>query len=449
MPQESNCCTYDYKGLFPERQCMYPVYADGLCIFHLPKIKSDTNCIVIPGTKEYSRRLKIEKDFLDEFSKELIKQYSDPAVKTIEFLGFRFPDIDLNCLKLYELIGAIELHKPVDFSVAEFQLANFSWVVFRSADFSFASFKEANFFESTFHSVEFVFADLNLGDFREAKFHLADFRKTIFRSASFSRATVFDKMCFDGEKHDGSFSGHTDFSKMEFIEKGSLVFSKVNLSKALFRGTPLLEGDETRVVFDDVTWWKKSIFRRKVLQDEYEVKTPQEFLSQYQGIYDLYHQLVKIYEAKREFETAEDFHIGEMEMRRKRIWAAAKPWCRWHRRWTNSYFLYKILSNYGTSYWHALVVLCLMLLGFGVFSLLSGFSVDGYPVEYNLSPHWQITWTDVWSALGYALSALPLKHDAVYKASAPWLEIVKGLASLVLSGQLALTLLAVRRRFKR
>ncbi len=438
MPQESNGCNYDYHWWFGKK-CPHPVYADGLCIFHLPKLSAEAKAKLEPGSKEEKQNDEFEELFREEFYQELKRQHADPGVKEIDFIGFRFPDIDLSSLKLFDLLEHQELQKPVYFSLSSFQKVNFNCVDFLDVEFAFAEIREADFSNASFRSAIFAGAQIQSAYFIET-----DFKVVNFNGVAVSEVIVFHSLFRENYFHD-----RADFSCMVFRDKGMVIFERVDLSKALFYGTSLLEGENTRVEFNDVYWGRKSILGRQVLQDEFEETTKEFFLERYQSISDLYHQLVKIYEAKREFETAEDFHIGEMEMRRKRIWAAAKPWCRWHRRWTNSYFLYKILSNYGTSYWHALVVLCLMLLGFGVFSLLSGFSVDGYPVEYNLSPHWQITWTDVWSALGYALSALPLKHDAVYKASAPWLEIVKGLASLVLSGQLALTLLAVRRRFKR
>ncbi|MCE5272103.1 pentapeptide repeat-containing protein [bacterium] len=461
MLQETPGCSYDYDPSWPnsERKCPHPVHADGLCIFHLPKLSAEEKTKLSPGSDDEKRNNEFEELFRKDFYREMKRQQMDQKTKAFDFVGFRFPDIDMSKDTLITLLGPECFQKPlhledavfqsVDFSRtrielaifrgARFQKAIFRFAIIQSADFRWAIFKAADFGGSIFHTAEFVGVTFQSAEFLGTKFHLADF----------SAAILSGVIHFDGRVHEGSFLEWVNFDMMRFMRNGSLYLCKVNLVKARFLGTPLLEGENIRVVFDDVTWWRKSIFRRKALLDEFDAETHRDFLIRYQGIYNLYHQLVKIYEAKREFETAEDFHVGEMEMRRKRIWAEAKPWCRWHRRWTNSYFLYKILSNYGTSYWHALVVLCIMLLSFGVFSLLSGFSVDGHLVDYHLGLRWQLTWTDFWSALGYALSALPFKHDAVYKASAPWLEIVKGVASLVLSGQLALTLLAVRRRFKR
>ena len=43
-----------------------------------------------------------------------------------------------------------------------------------------------------------------------------------------------------------------------------------------------------------------------------------------------YRQLVLNYEHKRDYDTAEDFHVGEMEMRRKKKGVKEKwPWLGW------------------------------------------------------------------------------------------------------------------------
>ena len=76
------------------------------------------------------------------------------------------------------------------------------------------------------------------------------------------------------------------------------------------------------------------------------------------------------YERKRDYETAESFHIGEMEMRRKK------------RGRLNVYSFYRLLSNYGTSYWQGFNILVLMLLLFSGIFLLTGFKPSNRNIGY-------------------------------------------------------------------
>jgi hypothetical protein len=91
-----------------------------------------------------------------------------------------------------------------------------------------------------------------------------------------------------------------------------------------------------------------------------------------------YRQLVLNYEKRRDYDTAEDFHIGEMEARRRkqlailnvlgrkiaqRLGKTEQEGVRYADRvqsalsWLNGYGLYGLLSRYGTSYWQAFLVL--------------------------------------------------------------------------------------------
>ena len=77
-----------------------------------------------------------------------------------------------------------------------------------------------------------------------------------------------------------------------------------------------------------------------------------------------YHQLVLNYEARREYEAAEDFYVGEMETRRRQLGEGSRAsksmlWRWWGgiRPWLGAYAMYGVLSRYGSNYLHALIVL--------------------------------------------------------------------------------------------
>ncbi|MCE5271312.1 hypothetical protein LLH00_08500, partial [bacterium] len=195
--------------------------------------------------------------------------------------------------------------------------------------------------------------------------------------------------------------------------------------------------------------------RKLALYDEYknsesaETNAPKEEID-YTKIAENYSQLVINYERKRDFPSAEQFHIGEMECRRKQKGEKVKsPFWRKLREWCNEYNLYRILNNYGTSYWQAFWVLLCMFLAFSGIFLMSGFEVVGEkPVNYNWG--WGLpSWVDFKEALRFTLSILPFQRSMRYEPYGLLTEIWKVAAVLVFSSQFALLLLAVRRRFKR
>lgn len=168
-----------------------------------------------------------------------------------------------------------------------------------------------------------------------------------------------------------------------------LVFYRVNLDRALFNNTNL-----TRAFFQDVDWYRhKSLLTKRMalwgeFRDQSQISDQSQDLDssyEYETLITNYRQLASHYHRIQAYVLAEDFHVGEMEMRRKyRFMTTGVPWL-------NGYALYKLLSNYGTSYWRATFVLLVLFLLLSGGFLLSEFSVPGADgeerfVEYNLLP---------------------------------------------------------------
>jgi len=536
QPEPSSC---RYKYTDDDKNCPHPLFQEGYCIFHLPKLSGEEKKKLISGSKEERKNLEIEETFRKAFFTKLREWDKTEQVKEFDFNGFQFPDIDLSRAKLLNELGHADFKKPVHFSEvkfqsvtfsqaniqkradfnkanfhrkadftnaifretavfseanfqaatfsgtsfrwkaefaaanfretvdftqanfqkmaefneSKFQTANFIGANFQTANFGGAKFQSANFSEAKFQMADFIWAKFQTADFNCAEFHSADFRWSKFQTADFSWAKVEGKLQFSGEGSAGCFSEVSDFSNLRFEGEGKIIFTKTYLGGASFRGTDL-----TRIEFNDIKWGRKSIFRKKILADELRADNPEKFLRGYQSIYDNYHLLVKIYTEKREFEAAEDFHVGEMEVRRKKIWAEASPRWRWLRSIFNSFLVYKLLSNYGTSYWQALIVLCLMLLAVAWVFLISGFQAisSGQLAIYNydiftwpLNNLQIIPWSDIKEAISFTLSILPFQRGQEYAPLGLCTEILKVAAVLVFSSQFALVLLAVRRRFKR
>jgi len=203
--------------------------------------------------------------------------------------------------------------------------------------------------------------------------------------------------------------------------------------------------------------------KQHALWDEFRPLEDWEAGREYGKIAENYSQLVINYERKRDFETAEDFHVGEMEMRRKRKGLRAKRgWKRVIREWLNSYSVYRILNNYGTSYWQGVLVLVGMILIFSLAFLFSGFEPtkeyleDSYRViNYDLtldSSRWTPltqSLSDYWKAILFTLSIMTFQRERFFEPVGDLSRLWLFISVFGLTTQLAMVVLAVRRRFKR
>ena len=303
-----------------------------------------------------------------------------------------------------------------------------------------------------------------------AGFQGATFDGTVFFGAAtfsgeayFSGATFSGAASFRGE----TFKGECRFMEVTLDEKARVVFEKANLKQASFLDTNL-----EQIHFRDVEWPSKG--RRQVLWDEFPHEDEQ---PDYEKVAENYRQLVLNHEAKRDFDAAENFHIGEMEMRRKKKKRkaenkAAQAKSRgirtlWHwwgtiREWTNGYSIYKLLSNYGTSYFQGFLVLGVLLVLLSGIFLCTGLKPskehkESLPaINYELCLHTacqrasrQQKVSDSASAFLFTLSLLTFQKERLYDPANRWTQFWMYIAVFLLAGQTALVLFAIRRRFKR
>jgi hypothetical protein len=184
----------------------------------------------------------------------------------------------------------------------------------------------------------------------------------------------------------------------------------------------------------------------------------------FEKIAENYRQLVINYESKRDFGMAEAFHVGEMEMLRKKRGQGTKSriWCK-TREWVNAYSMYRLLSQYGTSYRRGVAILAVLHFLFAGIFLYTGFQPTQKflqepveVIEYNLLPtEGYVTvslaqWcSDYSESLLYTLSILTFQKDRFYEPIKGWSQLWSAIAVLLFTGQAALVLFAVRRRFKR
>ena len=118
--------------------------------------------------------------------------------------------------------------------------------------------------------------------------------------------------------------------------------------------------DVSGVNFSSVTWRKrKRGGKRTVLEEQVSLDRPVASALRphpdshdernYVLIAELYQQLKRNYDDRKDYWTAGDFHYGEMEMKRLHSRFAWK-WARWLSYHFNLVALYKVVSAYGESY---------------------------------------------------------------------------------------------------
>lgn len=346
----------------------------------------------------------------------------------------------------------------VDFDMARFEKSASFWRIECEgpAKFEWVKFGESVGFANA------VFKDKV--NFEWSEFQSANFQDTVFlKEVSFSRCTINGSFRIIGLK-EACFRNRVNLQSLVMLGNAEVSLDGLELVETTFLDTNL-----ERVNFRNVLWSRHRSFWKNwaALWDEVRPLSEGEVERDYEGLAENYRQLVLNCERKRDYELAEDFHIGEMEMRRKKKGAllikgflVERPkWWRQTRERLNTYTVYQISSNYGTSYMRALLMLIALLLCFSLAFLYSGFRIteNGTTrvVEYNLlsnSDHRPVSlkqWIrDYVAAISLSTSILTFQKERFEPATQVaqfWLYI----ASVVLTGQSAMILLALRRRFRR
>jgi hypothetical protein len=264
------------------------------------------------------------------------------------------------------------------------------------------------------------------------------------------------------------FEDGCSFESLRRSKYGAILFEVVNLNKARFLGTQL-----ESIEFRAVTWLNKGK-RRNMLYDElpeaFQLARRRSDLVHpatkqigyfHEQLAANYRELVLNYERMRDFDTAEDFHFGEMELRstiaERRYPDAPRRWL-W--RYFGPYRIYRIFSGYGASWSRAfcwlLVWLCLI---FPLTFMSVGFQrvepIGGKPVrviQHTLTPnlgHIRQWISDYREAVAFTLSAATFQRVRLYEPLGPSSYFLMIGGSVIFTSQTALLLFALRRRFKR
>jgi uncharacterized protein YjbI with pentapeptide repeats len=337
---------------------------------------------------------------------------------------------------------------------AIFYMAIFS----ENTDFSVATFSDrAFFFETTFS------ADT---DFSGATFFWTVFSGVTFKQrVAFSGATVTRRLSLTSlnPKEPGMpppqvFEGN--FVYVEVVREAVLRFRDLSLARSIFAGTDLRRVEFVHVDWHINRWGRKMAYDEDLLSNrESSLSTRlasytgivslarevglniNEFMgkalplpnpptsNEYGEVERLYRNLKMSYISAGDNKNAGDFYYGEMEMHRRAS--------RWRRVWVYWYNLYRFLSGYGERPSWALGWLVLLLAA--LTGLLSLPGLNNYlrrSAEFG-------------DPFFYLLQAATLQRPIWAEPAGFWGKLVAGLSVLLISGQAALFLLALRNRLGR
>jgi hypothetical protein len=355
------------------------------------------------------------------------------------------------------------------------QDANLRGATFKQdAYFSFATFKRDTDFQGATFTRNAIFCSATFT--RNADFRFATFKQTArFEDTKFHRTTYWQGCRFldQAEFRHTKFDPRNPrmpsavFAFAKFSKPGEIVFDDVDVSRALFHNC-----DVSQVSFtSSVTWGKRkgnrglAVFEETIsLEQEYGRELLRDGKRDYWAVAQIYQQLKKNYDSRLDYWTANEFHFGEMEM--KRLAGPTDGRLLWLRRWWHRNLSlvawYKYASDYGNSYGKPAVwLLVLILFLFPALLPLPGVGLKRQgdkPTE---------TYASAWdSQKGYgeklwaearlfgksvitSIDAATFQKNDEYAPAYPWGRVLSILETLLTSSLFALFLLAIRRQFRR
>jgi hypothetical protein len=439
--------------------CDRKVVRSGRCILHAPKLMKSEKDGLTPD--QFSAEQKFEEKFRDELLRS-VQITLEKSPGWLNFEGVHFPDIPWNQAPWYPLLA----QHGGNFSMAVFhQPTNFSGVLFGSVThFAKTVFRDQLIFgcatvRAECHFTETVFEDDTNFNGLQVRAPVTFWRCRFFAKARFDWLHLDDILWFN----EAIFHDEVDFSRVQLVSGGGLVLESVDLSRASFLYTDL-----EKVRLRAATWSRMKagiparIFNRRLLWDEKRLTSPETTPELHEAVAENYRELVLNSERKREFELAEDFHIGEMEVRRLSRGVGSKNHvARALRQRVNGFGAYRLLSAYGCSYWQAFLILVAFVLIIAVGFMFAGISptesiraVSPASIRYQLGfsgtpVSFAHLASDYWACVVHTLTLLTFQRDRAYSPVGATGYLLQSLASVLLAGQGALVLLSIRRNFKR
>jgi uncharacterized protein YjbI with pentapeptide repeats len=426
----------------------------------------------------------------DEFWRVFEEILAKAGEGKADFKRFVFPEVrlrkrDFEAICIFfdavfmqnvDFIGAT-FDLPADFRGATFeQEAEFSGAVFMQfVNFIGTTFEQTTCFRGVIfmHEVNFTSAIFSEKvDFTRAEFSAtADYDLTEFHgTGDWTEAHFIDRAEFRGTtlQPKDPTAPSSVFSLAKFAKPAEIVFDDVDLSRSLFHNC-----DVSQLWFTSSVWWGTRKGNRGLAVFEETIDLKQEFAEglrrdgqrDYRAIAQIYQQLKKNYDSRLDYWTANEFHFGEMEMKRLAGPASGRlltlrRW--WHR---NLSFVawYKYASDYGNSYGKPLVWLFVILLAATLLFPLPGvglkqaISANSARVTYSRVWNQQDSWTNnFWTEAKLigksgitAIDMATFQRTPEYAPAYPWGRVLAIFETLLTSSLFALFLLATRRQFRR
>jgi uncharacterized protein YjbI with pentapeptide repeats len=264
------------------------------------------------------------------------------------------------------------------------------------------------------------------------------------------------------EKH-ALFLGEAHLQNITFNEPSRVLFKGVDLTKASFGGTDLRE-----VTFIGNVWFNP-ILKRNGLKEEIRYRNTKNYYDkreQLPALENTYRNIRFAMEASKDFASANDFFIGEMEAKRKQL-----PFYKRHLFSVDA--VYNMVSKYGTSPMRC--ILCFIVFAMihstlissqinistvdswaalkqGSIAFVGEVSLDEFVVFLGASHDVLLGYIN-FDSLVYSLQTMTLQRDkldlipqSADKALVSFINLVYAIIGPVLAGLFALT---VRARIKR
>jgi uncharacterized protein YjbI with pentapeptide repeats len=435
----------------------------------------------------------------DAFWLEFEKILEEAGENEAHFERFVFPQVNLRGREFRAAcnFGFVTFMQDADFSrVIHRNEANFSGAVFMlDATVSGAVFRQSAYFNGTAFNGEAHFAGTFFkmeASFRGASFaglahfsaahcnELANFSgatftgearfvDTKFSETSDWRNCVFlDRAEFRRTQFDPRTPGHPSavFASASFAKPDEINFDDVDLGRVLFH-----KCDPSQLRFNaSVRWGRREGSQRLVIFEEI-IPGDQEYVTglwwnrqrDYSAVAQVYQQLKKNYDARLDYWTANEFHFGEMEMKRLTGPTSGKlPGMRqWLHRNLSLVAFYRWFSDYGNSYLKPMLWLLLIMALTAALLPIPGAGLkrekakcaETYTSVWRAADHWTPNlWAEARLLGKSAITAVDtatFQKGAEYSPAYPWGRVIAIAETLLTSTLFGLFLLAIRRQFKR
>jgi hypothetical protein len=415
---------------------------------------------------------------LVEFLREFERTLEDAGEGEASFERFVFPQLDFSQREFRARcrFNFATFSEGINFRRAIFaQGANFNSAIFtQDANFDSASFAQDASFNSAIFTEDANFESASFT--QDASFWRATFTQAarfvdtkFYGTVNWIKSRFLDRAEFRRTKFDPLVEGQPAavFALASFSKPSEIVFDDVELSRALFH-----DCDVSQVSFSSSVRWGRRRGKRGHKVFEETIDLNQEFGKElerngerdYRKVEQIYQQLKKNYDARLDYWTANEFHFGEMEM--KRLAAPTDGRLLWLRRWLHPRLspvaLYRCASNYGNSYWKPFLWLLLTL---ALFAALLPFPATGlkrqgaagrvetyisaWDFQNGYSGNLRSEGRLVLKSAITAVDTATFQRSPEYTPAYPGGRVLAISETLLTSSLFALFLLAIRRQFRR